>query len=161
MRSENPQRPFPKSLRAVSDWTFRHWPARLFGLLAVEVRVKGRVQERESQGELPPHKSCNNAGLWSTTSIGRPAAGITIRPKLIRRKPLKHDRTLTLRRPGRRQSEKRSRHLTVCIAAIAEGGRAIVLVADRAISMVRGEQTVFKATLGFARSENWQMIGRD
>jgi hypothetical protein len=77
-----------------------------------------------------------------------------ISPKLIRRKPLKHDRVLPLRRQISRRTPHRGaavgglRYVTVCIAAISERGQAIVLVADRAISSVRGGQTVLKADAG-------------
>jgi hypothetical protein len=50
-------------------------------------------------------------------------------PNLIRRKPLKHDR-LSLRKRTRRRVS-----LTICIAALAERGEAIVCVADKMLSV--------------------------
>jgi hypothetical protein len=61
--------------------------------------------------------------------------------KLIRREPLKHDRVVG----SDRLSLERPRALTVCIAGIAEGGRAIVMLADRALSATRNNRTILKS----------------
>ncbi len=76
------------------------------------------------------------------------------RRKLFRRKPLKHDRfglchmTPTVAIKPRRLPRRKTQALTVCIAAIAASSRAIVLVADRMVSQMRGGQTVLKAESG-------------
>jgi hypothetical protein len=66
------------------------------------------------------------------------------RRKLIRREPLKHDK-LTPARERASPLPRRSCAVTVCIAAIAARGKAIVPLADSAISLVRDGQTVMKA----------------
>jgi hypothetical protein len=64
------------------------------------------------------------------------------RRKLIRRQPLKHD-NLSPKRKLR--LPRRPPAMTVRIAAIAAGGKAIVSVADSEVSFVRDGQTILKA----------------
>ena len=49
------------------------------------------------------------------------------RPKLIRRKPLKHGRVIS-------RARREIKGMTVCVAALASGGDGIVCIADKALS---------------------------
>jgi hypothetical protein len=66
--------------------------------------------------------------------------------ELIRRKPLKHDRTIR-----REHCVKGSQAVTVCIAAMAEDNRAIVALADKAVSFMRNDEVVLKAEVGVTK----------
>jgi hypothetical protein len=78
----------------------------------------------------------------------------------VRREALKHVRVITER--GKLPRIGGSQSATVCIAAIAAQGQAIVLVADRAISSIRGGQTVLKADAGVRKiremAEGWAAL---
>src|SRR5438552_3303929 len=64
--------------------------------------------------------------VWQGGPMIRP---LDSRPKLIRRKPLKHGR---FRKLGSRRYGAKS--LTICIAALANEGKAIVCIADKMLS---------------------------
>src|SRR6516165_11814743 len=62
----------------------------------------------------------------------RASGRLMIRTKLIRRKPLKHDKERPRRRERRQATGAHS--LTICIAALADSGNAVVCVADKMLS---------------------------
>lgn len=79
-------------------------------------------------------------------------------PSLIRPRPLKHDnilrflpRRLPALSPSRGAPRQRKARMTVCIAAVAAKSKAIVLVADKSVSYMVGDQTRQRFDVAFEK----------